>query len=133
MYHYKNGLNRFYIIAFIILFSITNTKCSEEKGYFNIEAKIVKIEWVKYSFGFSKGGAKIYYKQRIYIRYKYRNSIYNSEFISDKKFGLFHKIDFVLIKINMDKPSQYKVLGKKIIRPRLKNKQVKASSNTPAR
>lgn len=72
--------------------------CNKQIDY-KSKAEVVKVEKYIYTVGYSKFGAKGYYKQKIYVKFNYKDSIYISTFIPSNRNGIFRVGDSLIVKL----------------------------------
>ena len=66
---------------------------------FKCKAEVINVEKQLYSIGYSKFGAKAYYKQKVHVAFNYNDTTYISTFISKNGYGIFRIGDSLIVKI----------------------------------
>lgn len=72
--------------------------CNKQIDY-KSKAEVVKVEKKLYTVGYSKFGAKGYYKQKVHVKFNYKDSIYISTFIPSNTSGIFRVGDSLIVKL----------------------------------
>lgn len=115
----QKGILGIVIIVLTFIIGSCSTEKERTKGF------VTNSDWYVSSVGFSSGGGKGYYKQKIKYTYEIDREIFTGEFNNGPELGHIYEGDSLILEFEKDKPSKSTVIGKIKKKGRKKNKPVK--------